>query len=176
LAAAWRLLREEYPEAHLLIVGPFETRDPIPAEEVASLHADSRVHLTGVDWNTPPLYSAMDVVALPTYREGFPNVPLEAAAMGLPVVATSVPGCIEAVHDGVTGLLIPPRDSAALAAALSSYLDDQDMRIEHGRAGRERVLQEFRQEELWEAILEEYRRLLGREGLMTQTMDEVTAA
>lgn len=176
LGVAWRLLREEYPEAHLLIVGPFETGDPIPAEEVAGLHADSRVHLTGMDWNTPPLYSAMDIVALPTYREGFPNVPLEAAAMGLPVVATSVPGCVEAVGHGVTGLLIPPRDSAALAAALRSYLDAPDMRVQHGRAGRERVLHEFRQEELWGAIFEEYRRLLGRKGLMTESMDEVAAA
>jgi glycosyltransferase involved in cell wall biosynthesis len=176
LAAAWRLLREEYPEAHLLIVGPFETGDPVPGQEVASLQADSRAHLTGMDWNTPPLYSAMDIVALPTYREGFPNVPLEAAAMGLPVVATSVPGCVEAVRHGATGLLVPPRDSAALAAALRSYLDDPDLRVKHGGAGRERVLHEFRQEALWEAILEEYRRLLVRKGLIRQPMDEVTAA
>jgi glycosyltransferase involved in cell wall biosynthesis len=176
LAAAWRLLREEYPEAHLLIVGPFETGDPVPGQEVASLQADSRAHLTGMDWNTPPLYSAMDIVALPTYREGFPNVPLEAAAMGLPVVATSVPGCVEAVRHGATGLLIPPRDSAALALALRSYLDDPDLRVKHGGAGRERVLHEFRQEALWEAILEEYRRLLVRKGLIRQPMDEVTAA
>jgi glycosyltransferase involved in cell wall biosynthesis len=160
LAAAWTALRDEHPELHLLLVGPFEAQDPLPASVERVLRADARVHLAGMDWNTPPLYAAMDVVALPTYREGFPNVPLEAAAMRLPVVATRIPGCVDAVRDGVTGTLVAARDPGALANALRAYLRDPELRDRHGRAGRDRVLREFRSEAIWEAIHQEYRRQL----------------
>jgi glycosyltransferase involved in cell wall biosynthesis len=165
LAAAWRELRGRYPHLHLLLVGPFEPQDPVPAETERLLRDDPRVHLAGMDWNTPPLYAAMDLAVLPTYREGFPNVPLETAAMRLPVVATRIPGCVDAVADGATGLLVPPRDAEALRAALARYLDDPELRLLHGAAGRERVLREFRQEALWEALYDVYRRLLKERGI-----------
>jgi glycosyltransferase involved in cell wall biosynthesis len=160
LARAWERIRETDPRVHLLLVGPLEEENAVPADVVAGLQGDARVHLTGLDWETPPLYSAMDVVALPTYREGFPNVPLEAAAMALPLVATRIPGCVDAVLDGVTGTLVPPRDASALAAALLRYLADPALRARHGEAGRRRVLADFRREAIWEALREEYRSLL----------------
>jgi glycosyltransferase involved in cell wall biosynthesis len=165
LADAWGRLRSDHPKLHLLIVGPFEEQDPVPPETEALLRQDSRVHLAGMDWNTPPLYAAMDLVALPTYREGFPNVPLEAAAMGLPVVATRIPGCIDAVADGATGLLVPPGDAKALASALDRYLTDDGLRRAHGAAGRERIGRDFRQDVIWEALHQEYLRLLADRGL-----------
>lgn len=161
LVDAWRALRSEWPRAHLLVVGPFEAQDPVPSEVAAALTADPRVHLTGLEWDTAPLYSLMDVVVLPTYREGFPNVPLEAAAMELPVVATRVPGCVDAVVDGVTGTLVPPRDSEGLADGIRTYLADPVLRCRHGRAARERVIRGFRPESIWEALYEEYCALLS---------------
>jgi glycosyltransferase involved in cell wall biosynthesis len=160
LVEAWQTLRAERPELHLLVVGPFEPQDPLPPEVEKLLRTDPRVHLTGMNWDTPPLYTAMDVVVLPTYREGFPIVPIEAAAMELPVVATEVPGCVDAVQDSVTGTLVPPRDAAALTEAIRLYLLDPELRRRHGRAGRERVLREFRQEDIWEELYAEYTRLL----------------
>src|SRR5690606_1224468 len=118
LVQAWSELRETHPDLHLLIVGPFEPQDPVPEAVARRLREDPRIHPVGLDWNTPPLYTAMDVVALPSYREGFPNVPLEAAAMELAVVATRIPGCVDAVVDGCTGTLVPPRDSCTRAGRL----------------------------------------------------------
>jgi glycosyltransferase involved in cell wall biosynthesis len=161
LAAAWRELRQAFPDAHLLLVGPIEENDPLPFDVLGVLEADARVHTTGLDWDTPPLYAAMDVVALPTYREGFPNVPLEAAAMELPVVATRIPGCEEAVKEGVTGTLVPVGDPAALAEALAAYLADPEKRRRHGAAGRARVLAEFRPQAIWQSLHEEYERLVA---------------
>jgi glycosyltransferase involved in cell wall biosynthesis len=160
LAQAWTMLREEYPEIHLFVVGPFESQDPVPIETETLLRLDPRVHLLGEQSNLPPLYRAMDVVALPTYREGLPNVLLEAAAMELPVVATRIPGCVDAVNDGVTGTLVPPADPDALARALRRYLDDPALRRRHGEAARERVLAKFRPEAIWAATYQEYVELL----------------
>jgi glycosyltransferase involved in cell wall biosynthesis len=161
LTTAWRRLRERHRHLHLLAVGPFEPEYPLPGDIVSALQSDPRVHLTGWHDDTSPLYAAMDVVVLPTYREGFPNVLLEAAAMALPVVATSIPGCVDAVQDGVTGTLVPPRNCAALADALEEYLSNAALRRSHGEAGRHRVLAEFRQEAIWQAIAAEYHDLLA---------------
>jgi glycosyltransferase involved in cell wall biosynthesis len=165
LAQAWRGLRARNPDAHLLLVGPFEPQDPVPAETERTFREDERVHVAGEDWNTPPLYAAMDLVVLPTYREGFPNVPLEAAAMGLPVVATRVSGCVDAVEDGVTGVLVAAREVPQLEAALQAYLSDASLRERHGAAGRERVRRSFRQQVIWSSLFGEYARLLAERGL-----------
>jgi len=160
LTQAWRTLREEYANSHLLLVGDYEPQDPVSADLRGCLRSDPRVHLTGWIDNVAEAYAAMDVLALPTYREGLPYAPLEAAAMQLPVVATAVPGCVDAVEDGLTGALVPTHDAEALARALRRYLDSPDLRRAHGRVGRERVLREFRPHMLWEALYQEYSRLL----------------
>ena len=161
LAGAWKELRKEFSDLHLLLVGPHEPQDPIPAEIDRMLHGDPRVHFLGEVSNTPPLYAVMDVLALPTYREGFPNVLLEAAGMKVPIVATRVPGCTDAVQDGVTGLLVPPCDADRLAGAVRTYLHDGELRRRHGAAARDRVLREFRPEGIWQAVYEVYLELLG---------------
>lgn len=164
LTEAWRVLSDQYPDLHMIVVGPFEPQDPVPPDVEQALRSDPRIHLTGRDWDTPRLYSAMDIVVLPTYREGLPGVPLEAGAMELPVVATQAPGCVDAVRDTVTGILVPLKDSAALAGAIRAYIDDPELRRRHGLAGREHVLRDFRPESIWEAACDEYARLLGLPG------------
>ncbi|NJR14317.1 MAG: glycosyltransferase family 4 protein [Calothrix sp. CSU_2_0] len=164
LVTAWQTLRQEFPNLHLLIVGYFEPQDPISNPTKKSLQTDSRIHLTGEEDDTPPFYAAMDVFALPTYREGFPNVPLESAAMGLPVVATQIPGCIDAVQDGVTGTLVPSQDAQALAFAIRNYLVNPQLRWQHGSAGRDRALRDFAQEAIWNALNGEYFKLLQTKG------------
>jgi glycosyltransferase involved in cell wall biosynthesis len=84
--------------------------------------------------------------------------------MALPVVATSIPGIVDAVQDGVTGTLVPARDVSALAGALCSHLENRAMRAEMGAAGRRRILRDFRQELIWGALGDYYRALAGETG------------
>lgn len=156
LAESWKRLREAFRSLHLLIAGCFETQDPLPADVEQVLRSDPKIHLTGHVEDPRSLFAAMDVLVLPTYREGLPVVPLEAAAMELPVVATRIPGCIEAVVDGVTGTLVPVHDAGELTEAIRKYLECPELRRRHGRAGRERVLRDFRPEDIWREIYGQY--------------------
>ena len=161
LVAAWKELRDRFPDLHLLVVGTFEPQDPISTEAKEILQTDPRVRLAGQVESMRAMYSIMDVVVLPTYREGFPQVPLEASALERPVVATRVTGCVDAVIDGETGTLVPPRDGEALAGALAAYLSDPELRRRHGRAGRARVLRDYRPENLWLLTHREYDEMQG---------------
>lgn len=161
LAAAWRVLRQRCPRLHLLLVGPWEAHDPLAPSDEHLLRTDPRVHLAGMRRDVPPQLAAMDLFVNPTHREGFGLANLEAAAMGLPVVSTRIPGCVDSVEDGVTGTLVPARDSAALLAAVESYLTDPALRARHGRQGRQRVLRDFQPDAICAAVEREYRRLLA---------------
>lgn len=165
LAQAWQPLRARFPDLHLLLVGPFESRDAVPADMRRQLEADPRVHLAGMVEDAAPYYPLFDVLAFPSHREGFPNVLLEAAAMEVPIVAARASGSVDAVVDGVTGTLVPVADAAALAGAVARYLEDEDLRRRHVEAARTRVLTYFRPEYIWESLLEVYRTALREAGL-----------
>jgi glycosyltransferase involved in cell wall biosynthesis len=165
LARAWDVLRREREDLRLLLVGAEEPGDPIPREVSESLRADPRVLMAGFAVDTPRYYRAMDVVVLPSYREGFPVVPLEAAAMALPVVAARITGSVDAVVDGVTGTLVPPRDAERLADAVRRYLVDEALRARHGAAARGRVLRDFDPARLRAALHDEYVRLASGAGV-----------
>jgi glycosyltransferase involved in cell wall biosynthesis len=164
LAEAWKKIKHRYTNLYLLLVGPIERQDPIPGSTLKELEKDARVKFTGLVDDTVPFYAAMDILTLPTYREGFPNTPLEAAAMKLPVVITDVDGCPEAVENGVTGLLVPPKNSQALAEAIEHLILNPEKRHVMGQAGRERVLKKFKPEIIWQELYDIYLQLLhGKE-------------
>src|ERR1022692_940003 len=105
--AAWQIVRRKYPDSRLVLCGDREQHDSLAPDTWESAVSDSRVHIVkAAIENMPQVYAAMDVCLLPTYREGFPNVILESAAMEIPVVATRVTGCVDAVRDRETGFLI----------------------------------------------------------------------
>jgi glycosyltransferase involved in cell wall biosynthesis len=162
LAEAWLMLREKFPQLHLLLVGPFESEDPIRPVDLELFQTDPRIHLTGMRHDVPLHMAAVDVLVSPTYREGFNLTLIEAAAMELPVVATRIPGCIDSVADGVTGTLVPVYDSAAFAAAIERYLLDPALCQQHGTAGRERVVRDFQPVRIWQALKQHYWQLAGR--------------
>lgn len=147
---------ERHPEARLLLVGDHEPGDALSIQ-VRERLGDPRVVLTGFVDDTAAFYRAMSVLALPSYREGFPNTPLEAAASAVPVVGYAATGVVDAVVDGESGSLVPVGDRQALAAALVAEIADPGAATRHGRAGRERVLRSFTRERVWQAWADLYR-------------------
>jgi glycosyltransferase involved in cell wall biosynthesis len=165
LAEAYLSLRADISELRLLLVGEMEDGDPLPAQIRNLIENDWGIVRTGFVQDPFYYHHAMDVLALPTYREGFPTVVLEAHAAGKPVVATRATGAVNAVIDGVTGILVPVGDAPALARALALVIRDRELAAALGAAGRERVLREFRRERVWDAIAQEYLQLLRAKGL-----------
>lgn len=160
LLDAWRAIKARHRHVRLLVVGPFETRDGVPADVERALREDPRVHLVGFVPDTPSYYEAMDLLVLPSHREGLPNAPLEAAAMGIPCVTTDAIGCIDAVVHDLTGLIVPVGDATMLAGAIEQYVSDAQLRAVHGAAARARVVADFRPADRHQASLALYERLL----------------
>ena len=165
LVTAFGQLRQAWPKLHLLLVGDFEGGDPVSTDIRKQIETDSHIIRTGFVNDTAPYYGLMTALVLPTYREGFPVVSLEAQACGVPVVTTTATGAIDSILDGVTGFLVPVGDAPALAAKIDDLLRDAQLRDQMGRNGRALVVRNFRQETVAEALLDEYRRLLRGKGV-----------
>ncbi|MGA3011966.1 MAG: glycosyltransferase family 4 protein [Terracidiphilus sp.] len=144
LIEAFETILDAKPDAHLLLVGWFDAaEDALGADLRSGIEEHPRIHLTGFVADTAPYYRVMDVMVLPTWREGFPNVVLEAAATGIPVVTTFATGSRDAVVPEVTGLLIPPGYPVAISEAVLQLLHDPERRFRMGRAARAWVLDHY---------------------------------
>lgn len=167
LLAAARLILAEAPTARFLIVGPVDREKPdalTPAVAQEYGVAEACV-FTGLRQDLPELYALMDVFVLPSYREGFPRAPLEAAAMGVPCVVTDVRGCREAVEPGLNGLRVPLADPPALARAVLGLLTDPLLAQTMGRQGRTLARERFDERQVFTKVLGAYERLLHAKGL-----------
>jgi glycosyltransferase involved in cell wall biosynthesis len=153
------------PDVYLLLVGDYEARDQPPTRTVQAISEHPRIRHVGWRQDTRPYYAAMDIFALPSYREGLGHALLEAAAMRLPTVTSDVTGCRSAIVAGTTGFLVPPKDTAALRDALATLIDDPDLRRRMGAAGRQRIERSFASEVVWSLQEQEYRRLLAERGV-----------
>jgi glycosyltransferase involved in cell wall biosynthesis len=158
LLRAFHAVSESIPDALLLLVGGYEAADPLPPDTRAAIDSGRSVIQVDFTADPAPYYLLMDVFVLPTHREGFPNTVLEAQAAGRPVVTTRATGAVDSVCDGVTGLLVPVGDDAELARAMLKLLQDPELAERMGEKGRERTLQEFHQEIVWEGLAELYRK------------------
>lgn len=160
LLKAFRQLLEQGSDSYLVVLGPMDAgADPELKAELAGIEGNIRIRLVGYDPHPEKTLAIADLLCLPSYREGFGNVVIEAAAMGVPTVGTAIVGLCDSVEDGVTGLLVPPKDALALAGALRRMLGDADLRRAMGRAGRARALELFDAARVNGLVLEEYERL-----------------
>jgi glycosyltransferase involved in cell wall biosynthesis len=160
-------LKQEGAAARFLLVGGPDPQNPsaIPESQLAAWHAEGVVEWLGHRDDVAVVLRESHIACLPSYREGLPKSLLEAAAAGLPIVATDVPGCREVVRNGENGILVPPRDPTALAAALRRLIGDPAVRRKMGATSRERAVTEFATGIVTGATLAVYDRLAedGRE-------------
>lgn len=164
-AQAARILRGQGRSVRFLLAGTPDPGNPAAVPE-ATLHEWVKEGL--VEWlghvaDMRQLYASVDIVTLPSYyREGVPTSLTEAAACGLPLITTDMPGCREVVTDGDDGLLIPPRDAEALASAIARLLDSPELAKRLGDAARAKALALFDERIVIQRTLEVYRALLAR--------------
>jgi glycosyltransferase involved in cell wall biosynthesis len=168
LIEAFEMLRKTHPELRLLLLGDFETGNPVEPDVRRYIESNAKIIRPGFVSDSAPYYALMNVLALPTYREGFPQVSLEAQASGVPLVTTTATGAVDSVIDGVTGTLVPVADSHELAAAIEKLLGDPELCSRMGKAGRERVERDFRTEIIWEAKVQLYRELISQTPLRSR--------
>jgi glycosyltransferase involved in cell wall biosynthesis len=156
-------LRGAGVSARFVLVGETDPGNPtaISVEQLRRWADSGDVEWWGKRDNMQAVLAQSHVVCLPSLREGVPKVLIEAAACGRPIVATDAPGCREIVRHGDNGLLVPVKDSAALADALRVMVQNPDVRLTMGRKGRELVVEEFSSERVISETLSVYRELLA---------------
>lgn len=159
LVEAWNLALKAVPGLRMLMVGALDYDGGGADEIIATVQGHPNWYWTGWQPAVEKYVPAMDFLVLPSYREGFPTVVLEAGALQTPSIVTDATGCIDSVVHGCTGQIIPTRDSAALATAIIRYANDIQLRQIHGKNARDHVISNFSRAAVQAAFLDEYDRL-----------------
>ena len=156
---AARLLRRHGVRARFLVAGAVDPGNPTAVDEetLVRWRSEGVVEFLGHRTDMPELLAGCHIAVLPSYHEGLPRFLLEAAACGLPLVASDIPGCRCVVRPGVNGLLVPVRNPQALAEAIGHLLEDPDLRQRYGEASRRIAVEEFAEERALEEYLAVYR-------------------
>ncbi|MFD2562447.1 glycosyltransferase family 4 protein [Aquimarina rubra] len=160
LITSFKKLNDEHQNTKLLLVGTYERElDPLLPETESEI--DSNPNIISVGWQNDvrPFFAIADALTFPSYREGFPNVVMQAGAMGLPSIVTNINGCNEIITEGINGTIIPVKSSEALYDAMEKLLTDKKYCRQLSQKAREMICERYERKYVWNAILEEYRQL-----------------
>ena len=161
LVAAFQRLHQAYPNTRLVLVGPFEEKlDPVLPETRQTIEQQAAIEWMGWQNDIRPFLAASEVFVFPSYREGFPNVVLQAGAMGLPSIVTDINGSSEIITEGVNGSIIPSQDEEALYKAMEKLLDMEE-RQKLAQQARPQIANRYERKALWKELLKFYRSLEG---------------
>jgi glycosyltransferase involved in cell wall biosynthesis len=144
----------------LLLVGPYENSlDPILKQTQTLIEENEQIISVGWQKDIRPYVAISNVLTFPSYREGFPNVVLQASAMGLPCIVSDINGCNEIIKDGFNGIIIPPKDENTLFESMIRLAENTDERLKLAKNSRNNIIKRFQQEYIWEELLKEYKSL-----------------
>lgn len=163
LVSAFTELNREIPATRLILVGEQEPElDPLSPETLENISGCASIEAVGRQNDVRPWLAASDALAFPSYREGFPNVVIEAGAMGLPSIVTEINGSREIVSHGVNGVIIPPRDRDALLAAMRNMIGQREDTAKMATAARPMVAGRFEQSFVRKCLKDYYKEILNK--------------
>lgn len=162
LVEAFSRLNKENPQTRLILVGPEERElDPLKAETIREIEQNPAIEAVGGQKDVRPWLLASDALALPSYREGFPNVVIEAGAMGLPSIVTDINGSREIIVEGENGTIVPSKDANALYSAMKRFADSPDLCRKFATHARQMVASRYEQSFVRKCLKDYYREILG---------------
>jgi glycosyltransferase involved in cell wall biosynthesis len=166
LVSAFDQLNKKYSSIKLFLVGSFEDElDPIEPRSRAIIEQNKNISTTGFINDIRPYLAASHLLVFPSYREGFPNVPLQAGCFELPMIVTNINGCNEIVRNGINGLIVPSKNEDALRDAMERMIVDEAFRAQCATASRKVIVENYSRDTVWIALLKEYQDLLQAKGI-----------
>ncbi|QIG89634.1 glycosyltransferase family 4 protein [Chryseobacterium sp. POL2] len=162
LIAAFDSISKNNSKAKLILVGTFEEElDPLSEITMKKIKSNPNIILAGWQSDVRPYLVVSDVLTFPSYREGFPNVVMQAGAMGLPSIVSDINGCNEIIVEGKNGVIIPVKNEKALEQAMQRLIDDKNRFQNLKNNARPMVVERYQQQIIWDALLGEYQGLLN---------------
>ena len=157
LTQAFSELNKIYPHLRLLLVGPMEPElDPLSDACLSLINENANIISAGFQNDVRPYLAISHTLAFPSYREGFPNVPMQAGCFNLPSIVTDINGCNEIIQDKINGLVIPVKDTEALKNAMDLIIADEALYLRLKDNARRLIVENYDQKRMWELILAEY--------------------
>jgi glycosyltransferase involved in cell wall biosynthesis len=161
LVEAFLIINNQYPHTRLLLVGPFEPeRDPLSNKCLSEIDNNTFILTSGYQKDVRPYLLISQALVFPSYREGFPNVPMQAGCFNLPCIVTDINGCNEIIEQGVNGLIVPVKDSVALHNAMRRLITDEVLYAQLKDNSRRLIVERYDQAHFWSLLLNEYREQL----------------
>lgn len=162
LVKAFTRLNSLYPNTRLLLVGPYEENlDPLAHETLAEIKSNKAIEAVGAQKDVRPWLAASDAFVFPSYREGFPNVVIEAGAMGLPAVVTDINGSREIIIENENGTIIPSHDAKKLYQAMETMLNNASQRLSMASKSRQLIVSRFEQGFVRQCLIDYYKEILN---------------
>ncbi len=165
MIVAFKTLLETQHSVKLLLVGNFEDAlDPLSDSTMTIINSNENIMLAGYQDDVRPYFAIANALVFPSYREGFPNVVMQAGAMGLPCIVSNINGCNEIIVEGENGTIIPIKDAEAILQAMVKMTSDRQYYELMKESARRMIMSRYEQQLIWDAILGEYQSLPVEKG------------